>query len=712
VKSRISFIATSAKGGISQRNVDLDTDVIRFGRSTDNEIFLKDPRVPLHLAELRKGPSGTFVEAKGATDLRYKGSVTRSVQVELGETIALGPFDLTFVSPPAEFEVAALIELKRPLGDDLEELRSRSTISIDGVGVSKRRWSVGLSLLILAVFAVVPVAGVLSPELHRVSQEWPVSVDSAWEPGQLSVSHGFFGDDCSHCHLEPFAPISNVTCSSCHELVTSHGDPSHYTDVSDVSCVSCHKEHRGWASPTSLDTGRCINCHENLTFFAKATTLGNVSDFVDGHPAFSDAYPHSTRTAINFDHGKHYDTHFVDQRYVPFAPAGCESCHQVELARTTIPVRSFGETCAACHAEQIMDRDLVLLRLPELEEPVLDSEDLVDVCGPTVDAYEQSRERLEVIESRLDLVLERMKLGDAVAELSNEEFGDQEEEEEEQFESISFDELTSISAFLLDVEVDDVEAYGPSIIDLVASMADEGVEPLHSLIADKTSEELATELISGLNAEAVKRLACAWAANLEYESPGESVSGGWYGDYLELKYRPGGHADPVVRRWLDAVVASSVVEASTKTELIDSLREDLLSKQDGPGACIKCHGITETMHDNGTSTLAIQWQAQGEEIRPHHAFSHDIHLKLARPGASSVLDPELGCANCHELDFDSPYAESFEGYDLRGFSSNFSSINRETCIQCHGFDGVDTSCQLCHRYHAPQTLSTGSAASQ
>ena len=458
-----------------------------------------------------------------------------------------------------------------------------------------------------------------------------------------------------------------------------------------------------------MDAGRCTDCHEDLTFFAKATTLGNASDFVDGHPPFSDAYPHSTRTAINFDHGKHYDTHFVDQRYVPFAPGGCESCHQVELAGTTIPVRSFGETCAACHVEQITDRDFVLLRLPELQEPVLESEDLVDVCGPTVDAYEESQERLEIMESRLDLVLDGMKLGDVGEELSEEEFDDQEEEE---FESISFDELTSISAFLLDVEMDDVEAYGPSVIDLVSSMADEGVEPLHRLIADKTSEAIATELISGLNAEAAKRLACAWAANLEYESPGEPISGGWHGDYLELKYRPGGHADPVVRGWLDVVVASSGIEDSAESELIDSLREDLLSKQDGPGACIKCHGVTESMHDNGTSTLAIQWQTQGEEIRPYHAFSHDIHLKLARPGALSILDSELGCANCHELDFDSSYADSFDDFDLKSFSSNFSSINRETCLQCHGFGGVDTSCQLCHRYHEPQTLRAGNATSQ
>ena len=55
---------------------------------------------------------------------------------------------------------------------------------------------------------------------------------------------------------------------------------------------------------------------------------------------------------------------------------------------------------------------------------------------------------------------------------------------------------------------------------------------------------LGTVILAGVIAEElVKRVACAWAANLEYEAPADNALGGWHGDALELRYAPVGHGD-------------------------------------------------------------------------------------------------------------------------------------------------------------------------
>lgn len=249
MRSRISFITRTAKGGISYRHVDLDSDFVRFGRSTNNEIYLKDPRVPLDLAELHERPNGFFVEASGSIDLRHGGAITRAVHVEVGDTVALGPFDLVVVEPPEGFSVAATVELTRPLGDDLEELTARSTTSIVATGISRRRWAVGLFLLVIVLFAAVPLVGVFSPSIHQASLAWPVSVDIAWEPGQLSRPHDFFGDDCSQCHAQPFAQVRDQECLTCHEDISRHGDPVNYVGMGAARCANCHEEHNGWRPP-------------------------------------------------------------------------------------------------------------------------------------------------------------------------------------------------------------------------------------------------------------------------------------------------------------------------------------------------------------------------------------------------------------------------------------------------------------------------------
>ncbi|MBM3518339.1 MAG: hypothetical protein FJX56_10840, partial [Alphaproteobacteria bacterium] len=236
MRARVSFVSRTAKGGIATRDQDVEADVIRFGRSTDNEVYLADPRVPLHLAVLHERPSGTavetpeglrrlttrvqpherpmelFIEAIGAADLRHNGAVKRSCQVAVGDILALGPFDVTLVAPPEGCTAAFSVEMARPLGDDLQALQARSVTTVRATSTSKRAWAFGLGGVVLLLFLVIPVLGAVIPGVREASRGWAVATDTAWLPGALSRPHQLFGGDCGNCHVAAFTPVQDTAC--------------------------------------------------------------------------------------------------------------------------------------------------------------------------------------------------------------------------------------------------------------------------------------------------------------------------------------------------------------------------------------------------------------------------------------------------------------------------------------------------------------------
>lgn len=165
-------------------------------------------------------------------------------------------------------------------------------------------------------------------------------------------------------------------------------------------------------------------------------------------------------------------------------------------------------------------RELVLLRLPEFPEPGIDREIVLDACGPTPDEIEKLIERNE--ERLAAEEAERME----------------EEEEEEEYESVSDEEKSIVGAYLLDVTADDPDEYTEPMQELILAMADGGVDLLAESVDERAGEAVSGGLLAGLNPEVVKRVACAWAANLGYEAPAEASMGGWYGDILELRDMP------------------------------------------------------------------------------------------------------------------------------------------------------------------------------
>ncbi len=524
----------------------------------------------------------------------------------------------------------------------------------------RHRWrasiaALGLVVAMLATFTHLSKGNEIFAETLRIG---------ALDAGELTLDHARFtgAQGCTTCHANHDAgPVKwlaavfsghdmTAQCVQCHTFGGPAQTPHNAIFAPDkktkkTKCVMCHTEHLGEnADISGLDGEQCASCHENA-----------FTTFDKGHPKFSKAFPHFRRTSVRFDHASHLGKHFVDKRSADKAPASCVTCHQGNTEGRTVQPLGFDQACAGCHGDQISKRNLVVLRLPEFEKSSIDRKAVAEVCGP----------------------------------------GGEEAVADEDFESVSGDEMSPVAAYLMGVAMDDADEYGEAFQELIMAMAEDGTGALASMVEGRGGDVKAANLFAGLNPETAKRLACAWAANAEYELPAEASFGGWYGDLLELVYRPDGHADPIIKSWLDFAVASSGQDEDQKARA-ETLRETLLSAKDGPGACIKCHAVSR---EKEAGPLRIEWRYHEEQKQSYRTYSHSRHLSLVNPQGVKLADPNQGCATCHKLKTTNGYAASFDDFNPLTFSSNFNSMKKETCVQCHTKGRVRQDCQLCHNYH-------------
>ena len=246
---------------------------------------------------------------------------------------------------------------------------------------------------------------------------------------------------------------------------------------------------------------------------------------------------------------------------------------------------------------------MVLVRLPELLERPAETSDVLEACGPTLEQLEAVRDGEEV-------------------------------EDEEEFESVSSDQLSVLTSYLLGVAADDPDEYSETFRELLQSLMTDGSPALTDIVSEHVGDEEASRLFAGLNPEAVRQLACAWASNREYELPSEPRFGGWFGDFTELKYRPMEHADPVLQSWIEfAISAELKFEDDDSQARTMAMRDSLLSPKEGPGACLKCHSVTSS--EEG---LSVNWTYEkvASVDRPHHWYSHNAHLRIVGVGGISL----------------------------------------------------------------------------
>ncbi|MZH05925.1 MAG: hypothetical protein F3743_11085 [Nitrospinae bacterium] len=484
-----------------------------------------------------------------------------------------------------------------------------------------------------------------------------VSISDA---GPLSSSHEKFTETegCASCHsVYGKGPVGwvkavftqediSVSCVSCHSFGGPDSMPHNNNflkgqDFRKTECIMCHREHSGGRMSTKKSSAeQCNTCHKN-----------KFESFSNGHPEYPEKYPYFNRNSIKFDHGSHLNKHFENPKFTEKAPASCIGCHQVTLSDREVRPLAFESICVDCHGSQIQKKDLVLLRLPEFMQNFIDGEALTQSCN----------------------------------------FPDQEKSEEE-FLSVSTEMPALVSTFLLNVPEDDPEIYERPLQELISAMAEESALPVEDLINSKTEIPQADKLLMGMNPEVLKRAACSWGLNLEYEPPAEAKFGGWYADMLEVRYKPTGHRDPVAKSWVEfALAASTHQEDEDNAARAIAMRDQVISEKEGVGGCVKCHAVIETKTPEGKKKLEIEWHYKDVNNRPHSKYSHSNHIE--------IMGKKRSCSNCHILDGKAEYMLSFKSFDSTKWSSNFKSIKRKACMQCHAESQIKHDCQTCHVYH-------------
>ena len=208
-----------------------------------------------------------------------------------------------------------------------------------------------------------------------------------YNSGPVSVAHTMFGARCEDCHAAApataagvtpgaafFVPVSDRTCSVCHEGPTHH-DGQAFTPA----CSSCHFEHKGRARLVDLTDRQCTQCHAGLaTKDGRAPAFASkIARFSSGHPEFAvtvapagaparvrlDDKPAPTDGAqVCLDHQKHLKPGLFradapwyrpGQKGIVDTPKGlrlsCTYCHRPDGQGAHMAPISYAKHCADCH---------------------------------------------------------------------------------------------------------------------------------------------------------------------------------------------------------------------------------------------------------------------------------------------------------------------------------------------------------------------------
>ena len=453
-------------------------------------------------------------------------------------------------------------------------------------------------------------------------------------------------------------------CASCHSAHAA--DPLRWFAAAfsrkDMSerCGDCHSfsgplmQAHNAAQPKRPEIGpvSCVRCHgEHRGAAAKIAQVPDYicanchqrsfDNFVGKHPEFRERFPHLAPSAIRFDHAKHLRSYFSDPKVLRRSKAAAE------LAATA------KSQCTACH----------------------------EVVGAT-------REVRPKPYARICAACHDAQIGAA------------------QLVLLEPERLTPASSVLLGLEKDgDEEAATKRLARLWEAMARGGVEALAELVPgnETARKKLAEALYAGMSAQTAREAGSAWAARRTLSGPAREGAGWAAGENAEgnpaLFYRPGGHADPLVRAWIEFLRGTAQGKDKGLAKRAAEALDAFLDSDTGPGVCGKCHGVTVRSASAALSELA--WWHSGKQPSPSTRYSHAPHLGL--------VDPDAGCKTCHELNPESRYAKFFSGKPQppENYQSYFLGIRKEACVQCHREGQVNSACRVCHAYHLEHKFNLG-----
>ncbi|MEP3479076.1 MAG: hypothetical protein ABJZ55_07510 [Fuerstiella sp.] len=518
-------------------------------------------------------------------------------------------------------------------------------------------------------------------------------------PGALTSHHASLEQGCATCHTA--ASQSAMQLLNC--LVDHPGG-----DLADSrKCLECHREfgdhamHAHSVPPKMMqqksedvannlhtlqqqltrlsethqttESGQlaCASCHvehHGVAFHLTALTnqqcqschSGSFHSFANGHPEFRER----KRAFLYFDHSTHLQTHFkkASEALMQSQSLECRDCHVQSSDGSVMVLANYEKMCQECHHSQVMDDAMPMdLRIPGTE--------FVTFRSPkTRPAWMQIVLGSDVSESSEDLLFHELIDGGDAAVV---------ERLKRAIPASDFDARKAASA------AKRLEESGFFVA-------------LRSLVENaRTDDEFAEDDLQA--------------------SP--SVTGAWsiHEDH-SLRYRSSGHADPLIRDWLNFAVNAirqypEVPEADS-AGAVDRLFQQLAAPE-ASGRCMKCHTV-DRLPSGG---FRINWETRQSASQPNGftQFSHGPHVALLGSlEEASMMDAHPNrptgtrCETCHAVQnqtVDFRKAEFLLDDWMpnpdyhHAEASGLTSVQRADCAKCHTPDLAGDSCLQCHNYH-------------
>ena len=556
-------------------------------------------------------------------------------------------------------------------------------------------------------------------------REWS---EAFMQPGALTAKHGAIAD-CGSCHtaagegstpgqwlLAAFKPapgMDSTRCLSCHgglgeDALLAHGVASrelaeHTQDTSghprsgkrdpllnmvlspdvpqnaqgELACATCHREHRGMgAQLVSMSDLQCQTCH-----------AAPFVNFAVGHPEFS-RFPFARKTRWGYNHKDHQEEHFPKEK----KEFRCAGCHSPDSGGERMEVGPFKDTCGTCHqhTDQIRgDAGIPVFALPGVDLESL-AESRLSVgqwpSGANIDLEQELTPFMRL------LMMGNPGLRKDLARLAGDGGG---------FGGSTLYDLSEADRAQRRAAARIVWAVKGLIHDLIKSGRPALESRLEQAFPIRLDPGDLAALVDQLPLDAPRPRRPGWLVQLEAaqkqwlprlmkevprhrarkrirmsehedydEEEGEPPERGWYLDpsTFSVRYRPGGHGDGFVRRWL-RLAGQAYGKSVVFADVYDSLREP-----EAAGQCLKCH---ETATGKG-GARRIRWGDPRPDTRRDEftQFTHAPHL---------VKD----CTTCHVFSDNDEAA--------------FVSIPKSTCAECHVQGRTSAGCLNCHAYHVQKT---------
>jgi len=359
--------------GFVERDDRVDETTVTVGRGADCSLCLNDPRVLLeHLTlEIRDGE--VFARSADAEEIRVDSQSIPSATLIVGNVLEVGPYELRVLDISDDAAIIE-VELVSQLSDAEADLRQRTRIGIERIGLSVRGWTWSAVVLMLIIGAALPIGAYLGGDDDASSKVGMAShpgADRFFSPGPLSKGHAAFNESCSHCHEKPFQRVANNACLTCHTTLTAHADPAvtPMLALDAQPCTACHTEHVGSSFPLKnrLASTACGDCHGDLKAVSPKSTVASVVSFSE-HPEFRATLPVMSDpgklvrqarldepggrldgSGLKFPHKKHLNPAGVRGRDGTKKVLECASCHTQDAVTGVISTASFNQQCRSCH---------------------------------------------------------------------------------------------------------------------------------------------------------------------------------------------------------------------------------------------------------------------------------------------------------------------------------------------------------------------------